>query len=131
MNEKGSSTLVALTWVTVLVLVAAGMAGAGRLVAAHTQATAAADAAALAAAPVTFLGGNPEGEAAKFAAVNGARLLRCDCRRDSSFASRTVVVEVAQQVDLPVFGLRTVRARAAAEFAPLDLIGIPFTEESS
>jgi hypothetical protein len=34
-----------------------------------------------------------------------------------------VTVEVATEVELPVFGALVVRARAAAKFAPLDLLG--------
>lgn len=106
-----------------LALVAAGLVDVGRLVAAHTQATAAADAAALAAAPLTFAGGDPRSEAAAFATRNGARLEACRCRLDRSLAARVVRVEVTKTIDLALFGSRTVRARAAAEFAPLDLIG--------
>lgn len=123
MSEQGSVTILAIAWVSILLLVAAGMAGVGRLVAAQTQATVAADAAALAAAPLTFLEGDAAAEAALFAGANGSRLVRCRCRDDPSFAPRVVTVEVATEVDLPVFGDVVVRARAAAEFAPLDLLG--------
>jgi len=122
MSEHGSVTILAIAWVSLLVLVAAGMVGVGRLVAAQTQATVAADAAALAAAPLTFLEGGAAAEAALFAGANGSRLVRCSCRDDPSFAPRVVTVEVATEVELPVFGALVVRARAAAEFAPLDLL---------
>ena len=123
MNERGSATLVALAIITGLVLVAAGLAALTRLVATHVQATAAADAAALAAAPLTFLPGDPRSEAWEYAANNGARLTACRCGSDSSFRSRVVMVEVSKEVDVPVFGELTVRARAAAEFDPIDLLG--------
>lgn len=123
MRERGSSTLVALVIVSALVLVAGGLVGIGRLVAAHVQATAAADAAALAAAPLTFLGGDPRAEASEFAGRNGSRLVECRCARDTSFIVRVVTVEVAAPVDLGLLGEFTVRARAAAEFDPMDLIG--------
>lgn len=123
MSQRGAATVVAVAIVTMLVMVAAGLTAVGRVVGAHVQATAAADAAALAAAPLTFLPGDPEAEASSFAVANGASLVACRCAADPSFAARTVTVEVAKAVDLPVFGRVTVRARAAAEFAPLDLLG--------
>lgn len=123
MRDRGSSTILALTLVSVLILVAAGLAGVGRLLAAHVQATAAADAAALAAAPLTFLGGDPAAEAAAYAARNGARLIRCRCEVDPSFDKRVAAVEVIDQVRLPFWGDVTVRGRAAAEFDPLQLLG--------
>lgn len=123
MNERGSATVVALAVVSILVLVSAGLAAVGRVVAVHVQATAAADGAALAAAPLTFLPGSPQAEAADYASRNGARLVACACPTDSSFRRRVVAVEVRKEVDLPVFGPVTVRARAAAEFDPLDLLG--------
>lgn len=122
MTDRGSAAVVVVAWMTVLVLVAAGLVGVGRLVAAHVQATAAADAAALAAAPLTFLAGDPAAEAAKYASANGARLEACDCARSDGFHLRVVTVQVKKDVDLPVFGRLTVRARAAAEFNPMDLL---------
>lgn len=123
MSERGSATVPVVAITAILILVGAGLGGVGRLVAAHAQATAAADAAALAAAPLTFLDGNAAAEAARYAELNGARLVGCRCGRDGSFAPRVVTVEVSKQVDLPVFGSVVVRGRAAAEFAPLDLLG--------
>lgn len=122
MSERGSASIVMAALAAILVVVAGGLAGVGRLVAAHVQATTAADAAALAAAPLTFLGGDPEGEAARFAAGNGFRLVRCGCGDDPRFASRVVTVEVAAEVDLGLLGRHQVRARAAAEFDPMDLL---------
>lgn len=123
MSDRGSATLPALALVSILVLVAAGLAGVGRLVAAHVQATAAADAAALAAAPLTFLDGDPRAEADRYARANGARLLRCGCPKDPRWTARVVTVEVALEVDLGLLGTRTTRARAAAEFDPWRLVG--------
>lgn len=106
----------------VLIAVAGGLVGIGRLAAAHTQATVAADAAALAAAPLTFLGGDAYAEAEAFAAANGARLSACRCGSDGSFRARVVTVEVAMSVDLGLLGSHTVRARSAAEFDPMNLL---------
>jgi hypothetical protein len=115
--------MVAAAIVSGLVLVAAGLGATGRVVAAHVQATAAADAAALAAAPLTFLPGDPVEEASRFASLNGAHVVRCACEEDTALRKRTVTVEVAARVELPLVGMRTVRARAAAEFDPVSLVG--------
>lgn len=123
MRQRGAATVVAAALTAGLILVAAALVDVSRLVAAQTQATAAADAAALAAAPLTFLGGNPAGEASAFAARNGARLRTCRCPIDRSLESRVVLIEVAKTVDLALLGSHTVRARAAAEFSPLELLG--------
>src|SRR5690606_5173336 len=80
-TERGGATIVAVALISGLVVVAAGLAAVGRVVAAYTQATAAADAAALAAAPLTFLPGDPVFEAAAYARANGAELVRCGCEK--------------------------------------------------
>ena len=93
---------------------------------ANLDATTAADSAALAAAPVTFLPfgaeGSPADEAARFARLNGARLVWCRCPPDQSFESRTVEVRVTKSVDLPVLGLIQVEATGRAEFVPAALL---------
>lgn len=122
-GEDGSVSVVVVVLVAGLMLVAAGLAATGRVVAAHVQVTTAADAAALAAAPLTFLAGDPELEARRFARANGARLVACTCPVDTTVVSRTVTVQVAAHVRLPLLGVRTVRARAAAEFDPATLLG--------
>jgi len=123
MSERGGATIVAMAISSLLVLVAVGLVGAGLVLAAHFQVTAAADAAALAAAPLTFLPGDPQWEAARYASANGADLVRCVCPEDTSFRVRVVRVEVVDVVQIPVFGSVTVRARSAAEFDPLQLLG--------
>ena len=123
MTDRGTASVVIVAWVAILVVVAGGFAGVGRLVAAQVQATAAADAAALAAAPLTFLEGDPVAEAAKFASGNGTRLEACQCPSNLGWVSRVVTVEVANDVVVPLLGQLTVRARAAAEFDPMDLLG--------
>jgi len=90
-----------------------------QVVAARTSAQTAADAAALAVAPVTFLGGDPPEEAARLAQANEARLLSFRCDVDRSWSVRIVRVEVAVAVDVILIGPRTVRAVAAAEFDPV------------
>ena len=122
MSERGSATVIALAVVTILLMVSAALVAVGRMVGVQIQATAAADAAALAAAPLTFLPGDPRAEASRFAALNATMLVACRCPTDPSFRVRTVTVEVAREVDLPLFGPVTVRGRAAAEFDPMDLL---------
>jgi hypothetical protein len=101
-----------------------GVVGAG--LSAYEAASNAADAAALAAAPVTFrpFGANrgPTAEAAAFAARNGARLVSCRCAIDRSWNARTVHVVVARSLALPVVGSITVRASSRATFEPLLLV---------
>lgn len=112
--------------VGLMVVMGVVLATTGRLLAAHHQAQAAADAAALAAAPVTFLpfgsAGSPSTEAARLAIANGARLTRCLCPIDRSWGDRVVEVEVTREINLPVFGRRRITAVAAAEFVPTKLL---------
>ena len=76
-----------------VVVLAVLLADLGGFLAARLQASAAADAAALAAAPVTFRrfgsAGTPIDEAARFAVANGARLVTCRCPVDRPAASRS------------------------------------------
>lgn len=123
MKERGAASLMAVVVVTILLVAGAGLGAAGRVVAAHVQATAAADAAALAAAPLTFLGGDPRAEAATYAARNGGRLEECRCPVDRRLVARVVTVEVSLALDPGILGVDKVWARAAAEFDPLDLLG--------
>ena len=109
----------------VVVLVIA-VAAVGTAIAGYTAASNAADAAALAAAPVTFrpfgAKGTPAREAARFASLNGARLVRCVCPVDASWNPRTVAVTVARSVSVLGIGNVTVRATARATFEPIRLI---------
>jgi hypothetical protein len=112
--------------VAVVMLLALMVGDVGLYLAGRARATAAADAAALAAAPVTFHGfgssGSPASEAARFASLNGMTVVACECPVDASWAARSVSVTVAGPVDLIVFGSPTVSARAVAEFTPTLLV---------
>ncbi len=92
---------------------------------ARSRATVAADAAALAAAPLTFAGfggsGGPAAEAARFAAENHAVLVSCECPLDPTWRPRTVRVVVVATADLFLFGTRSVPASSRAEFVPTEL----------
>ncbi len=127
MRQSGSSTLLAGGVLAVAVLLAGLVADVALVAAARARLTVAADAAALAAAPLTFahFGGEsrPERAAVAAAAENGARLETCRCDIDRSWASRTVVVVVATDVDLLLLPNRSLRASAAAEFRPASLGG--------
>ncbi len=124
-GERGSAALPMLAVILVTVLLAAMVVDVGHYLAARAQAATAADAAALAAAPLTFAAfgsvASPREEAARYATENGANLVTCQCRADHTWAARTVEVVVERPVDLLLVGDRTVRARAAAEFTPVDL----------
>jgi hypothetical protein len=93
---------------------------------ARAVATVAADAAALAAAPVTFAAfgakGSPSGEAGHFAAANGATLVACSCSIDPTWRSRQVEVVVTAPADTILFGVWHVRASSRADFDPVALV---------
>ena len=114
--------------VTVVLMAALAVASVGAGVAAYVHAANAADAAALAAAPVTFrpfgARGSPTQEAARFASLNGVALLRCTCPVDQSWNSRTVEVVVAHSLRVPLVGSVTVKATSRATFEPAALIPI-------
>ena len=126
-GERGAAGVL-LAGVAVVVALLGGALGlAGAYLRARVEAAAAADAAALAAAPVTFLpfgaSGGPAEEAARFAALNGAELVSCTCPVDRSWEARTVTVEVARPIGLGPFGTVRVTARSRAEFVPALLLG--------
>ena len=118
MSEQGSITVVASSVVALVLVMAAGLGVAGQLVAGWSQTATAADAAALAAAPATFLG-SPVEEASRIAAANGSRLISCMCPVDRSFATRTVEVRTETRVQIPVLGDVAIRATSRAEFDPM------------
>ncbi len=125
--ERGAATLPLVGVIAVVVVLTVGIVDVGRYLAARAQAVAAADAAALAAAPVTFrpfgARGSPVAEASRFASANGARLVSCGCSVDRSLARREVEVLVVVPVRLLMLGAHTVRASGRAEFAPAAVVG--------
>jgi hypothetical protein len=126
MTDRGSIGLVLAGVVGVVLLFAAALGSVGAYYRVRIEVTAAADAAALAAAPVTFLPfgatGTPLDEAQRFAAANGARVVRCTCPLDESWDPRTVEVEVERVIDLWPAGRLAVRAIGRAEFVPALLL---------
>jgi hypothetical protein len=124
-SEHGAASLIVAALIAVAFLLALLVSDVAALVQARARLTTAADAAALAAAPVTFApfgtAGTPVAEATVFAAANGAVLIECRCPVDRSWASREVAVVVGMSVDLTLLGHREMRAQAAAEFRPVAL----------
>jgi secretion/DNA translocation related TadE-like protein len=125
-SQRGSAAVATLGVAGVVLVLTVAVADVGIYLAARLQAAAAADAAALAAAPVTFApfggSGSPVAEAAHYAAANGTRLVSCACAIDRSFDPRTVTVAVSRRVSVPVLGIFTVTATSRAEFAPAALL---------
>ena len=112
---------VSLTAIFVLSLVA----DAASYVVSGVKAATAADAAALAAAPLTFRpfgpGSSPRREAARFASLNEATLVACDCAVGRGWGARTVRVVVEVSWAPVLLGGRPVRAVGRAEFTPTRL----------
>lgn len=127
MRDEGAAGVLLVGVVGVVLLLAAALGGVGRYLDARVRTSAAADAAALAAAPVTFMPfgaqGTPRQEAARFARLNGAELVSCRCPPDPSWEPRTVRVEVARELIIWPAGRVTVRAVSRAEFVPALLLG--------
>ena len=124
-GERGSIVL-GLGVVVLVLMLAAGVGAVGAGFAGYVQAAGAADAAALAAAPVTFrpfaARGTPTQEAARFASANHTSLVRCVCPIDRSWRKRTVTVVVERRIDLPGLGTVSVRATSRATFEPAALL---------
>jgi secretion/DNA translocation related TadE-like protein len=125
-SDRGSVSLLLVGVAAVVLLFAAALGSVGAYFHARVEATTAADAAALAAAPVTFLPfgatGTPRDEARRFASANGATVVACSCAPDPSWEPRTVHVEVEKVVNLWPAGRLTVRAVGRAEFTPALLL---------
>lgn len=124
-KQRGSASLLVLAVGAFAVVLGLLVVDVATFVHARGRAQAAADAAALAAAPVTFrpygAAGSPAAEAAWFAAANKATLVECRCPVDSSFNPRTVAVEVMVAVEPLLLPASRVRATSRAEFEPTRL----------
>lgn len=122
-DQRGNVGPVMVVLVMFAVAAAAAVADAGLYLAAGVQAATAADAAALAAAPLTFREygstSGPVFEAARLAASNGTSLVSCSCPVDPSWRSRTVTVVVEKSIRTGLFGERAIRAVGRAEFDPM------------
>lgn len=122
MSERGAGSVLAVAAMALITLVSLSVLATAQIVSARSRATVAADAAALAAAPMTFPpiaeGRSPEAHARALAEANGARLVSCVCSQVATFEPRQVEVTVAFAIDLPILGRRWVHASSAAEFVP-------------
>lgn len=127
MSDRGSAfpAVAGLTAIVASVVVAT--AGLGLLYAAREAAANGADAAALAAAVATYppsgTGESPAVVAAAAAAANGSVLVGCECRVDSALTPRVATVTTSMEVQVPLLGQVTVRARSRAEFDPVRWLG--------
>jgi secretion/DNA translocation related TadE-like protein len=112
--ERGSTSLVAVAIVAVVMVLALGATDLARVLIGSTEAQNAADAAALAAAQELALssGNDPADLGARYAALNGAELIDCRCEPGSFEALVTVRVRLASLATVP--GERFVQARARA-----------------
>jgi secretion/DNA translocation related TadE-like protein len=126
MPQRGAAGVVAAALVAAGLVLALLVVDIAQVIHARTRLTTAADAAALAAAPITFArfgtSGSPAEEARELANANGAELLDCICAIDRSWSRREVVVVVGSRVELLLLGSRRLTATAAAEFRPTQLV---------
>ena len=125
-DDRGAVGVVLLAVAVVSLVVAVSVVAVGQYLTGYANARIAADAAALAAAPVTFrpfgATGTPAEEAARFASLNGSRVVGCVCRLDESWDPRTAQVTVERSFRVVMLGRRTVKATARAEFTPARLL---------
>jgi len=126
-DDTGSISLAIIGAIAVMLLLVVWIAALAVVTRAHQEANTAADAGALAAAPVTFLPfgaqGSPKEEAARFVDLNGAEMVWCRCAIDRTFEPRTVEVRVRRTVQLPILGTTSIEATGRAEFIPAALLG--------
>jgi secretion/DNA translocation related TadE-like protein len=125
-GEHGSATILAAMVIGLVLAAVIGLGSLTILYGAKTEASTAADAAALAAAVATYPpagAGTPGAEASRYATANGAVVVSCVCAVNPSFATRTVTVIVEKQVSVPFFGTLGVKAGATGEFDPLAWLG--------
>ena len=128
-SDQGSVTLFAIGAVVLALTLMVAVTAVGQVLIARNRVIAAAEAGALAAAPVTFrpfgARGSAVDEAARIVNANGATLVRCDCSPDPGYSRRTVTVTA--MVNVNVLGLRETRmeATAVAEFRPVALLAGP------
>lgn len=121
-NEQGSATVSILAMLGALLLAGAGIGVLAQGQVAAIRAQTAADAAALAAAPETFLGGDPMALAREYAQANGATLTGCECPADATWQTRQVKVTVWVPLAIWSLGGVGVSRSAVAEFAPVALL---------
>ena len=131
-SERASVAIAAVGVLVFGFVLAAALAGIGQVVLARAKVVTAAEAGALAAAPVTFrpfgASGSPTAEAARLVRANGAVLVRCSCAYDPGYDPRTAVVTARLRTAVLGMGEITLEATAAAEFSPVALLRRPSIE---
>lgn len=121
-GERGSSTLIVMVILSGIIIAGLAIGGLVQTQLAAQRAQTAADAAALAAGPVSFFGGSPVDVASRLAAQNDAILVDCICRVDRSWSTRQVTTTARIDFTVVGFGQASVTRQATAEFAPVKLL---------
>ena len=121
-SEQGSATVFVMSMLGALLLAGSGIGVLAQGQVAAIRAQTAADAAALAAAPETFFGGDPATLAREYAHANGATLIVCECPVDSTWQTRRVTVTVRVPLAIWTLGGVGVSRSAIAEFVPVALL---------
>lgn len=128
-SERGSVTVFAVGVLVLAFLLVVGLAGIGQVLVARNKVVTAAEAGALAAAPVTFrpfgASGSATAEAAELVRANGAELVACSCDHNPGYDPRTATVTARLLVTVLGFRKITLEATAAAEFRPVALLDRP------
>ena len=126
MTDRGSGSVFIVGFSALVVVLLVFGVNTALVLEARSRAQIAADAAALAAAPLTFddFGSTASSleEATRLAELNGARLTECSCQLDLSWRTRVVTVTVVVDREIPGFPNAGVRAEASAEFSPIELL---------
>lgn len=117
-DENGSSTVLVLGCLALLVVLASALTIATCAVLVRHRVEGAADLAALAAAKSIGEAGDPCAAAKSAASANGATVTACHTDLDPSGRSGSVSVQVQRPVNLPIAGAATVSGRAKAARLP-------------
>ena len=125
-SDRGSVSVFVVATSMMGFLLVVALVGIGQFVVARERVAAAAEAGALAAAPVTFrpfgAPGSAVAEAERLVRANGAELVRCDCSHSPRYHTRTATVTARLAVTVLGFQRIDLQYTAAAEFRPVDLI---------
>lgn len=116
MTERGSATILGTALAAVILLIGLMVTTGVGIVAAGIGARSAADAAALAA--VSPVVPDPLAAARGVAALNRARLVRCDCPSPGAEPPLRSWVVVETTIDVPFFGEIVFSGESSAEYAP-------------
>jgi secretion/DNA translocation related TadE-like protein len=121
-EDRGSATVLILALLVALLLAGTAIGVLAQAQVAAVRAQTAADAAVLAAAPETFMGGSPLAMARQYAAANGTELVTCTCPVDRTWQIRRITVTVQVPLDVWLLGAVVISRSATAEFEPVALL---------